>query len=267
MINNIPKISIVTISYNIVSDIEKTIKSVINQTYTNIEYIVIDGGSTDGTVDIIKKYSDRITYWVSERDKGIYDAMNKGIEAATGEWINFMNAGDTFFNNDVLNNLKPFLDNKIDIIYGDLVLETPFGVYWKKPDNIDSMKRKMVFGHQASFINTKYHKINQYDTTYKSSGDYAFFYNAYMNNAKFKYTSIKVALFDAKSGISKDNFYIANLEDLRIYKKEHILSYRIILYLKYTLWKFKRILKTILKGKILNSLMKRKMTKDGYIAI
>lgn len=90
---NNPLISVVTVSYNAVLTIEQTILSVINQTYPHIEYIIIDGGSTDGTVDIIKKYANRIAYWVSKPDKGIYDAMNKGIRTAKGEWINFMNAG------------------------------------------------------------------------------------------------------------------------------------------------------------------------------
>ena len=84
---NNPLISVVTVSYNAVLTIEQTILSVINQTYPHIEYIIIDGGSTDGTVDIIKKYANRIAYWVSEPDKGIYDAMNKGVVVATGEWI------------------------------------------------------------------------------------------------------------------------------------------------------------------------------------
>ena len=91
--------------YNAVTTIETTILSVINKNYSNIEYIVIDGGSIDGTVDIIKKYADKITDWVSEPDKGIYDAMNIGIIVATGEWINFMNTGDTFYNENVFSEI------------------------------------------------------------------------------------------------------------------------------------------------------------------
>lgn len=95
-------ISIVTVSYNAVDTIEETIQSVLGQDYEAIEYIVVDGGSTDGTVDIIKKYSDKLSYWVSEPDNGVYDAMNKGITVASGQWINFMNSGDCFFSNHVL---------------------------------------------------------------------------------------------------------------------------------------------------------------------
>ena len=118
-----PLISIVTVSYNAVATIEQTILSVINQTYSNIEYIIIDGGSTDGTLDVIKKYADKIAYWVSEPDKGIYDAMNKGIKVATGEWINFMNCGDYFVANNTLESVfgSGKIYKKAEILYGDSI--------------------------------------------------------------------------------------------------------------------------------------------------
>lgn len=112
------KVTVVTVCYNAATVIEETILSVLSQDYQSMEYIVIDGGSTDGTVDIIKKYSDRIAYWVSEPDGGIYYAMNKAVEHATGDYVNFMNAGDTFFDSNVL---KDIFYRKLyteDVIYG-----------------------------------------------------------------------------------------------------------------------------------------------------
>lgn len=94
-----PLITVITVSYNAVSSIEDTIKSVINQSYKNIEFIIIDGQSTDGTVDIIKKYEKQIAYWTSEPDNGVYDAMNKGIDKSTGEWIIFLGADDILLDN------------------------------------------------------------------------------------------------------------------------------------------------------------------------
>ena len=96
------KVTVITVCYNAETGIEKTIQSVIGQTYQNIEYIIIDGGSKDHTLNIVNKYKDRISKVISEPDKGIYDAMNKGILAATGDWINFMNVGDSFFSPDTL---------------------------------------------------------------------------------------------------------------------------------------------------------------------
>lgn len=97
-----PKISVITVCFNAAHVIEKTILSVINQTYPNVEYIVVDGGSNDGTIDIIKKYEAQIDKWISEPDDGIFDAMNKGIRMASGEWLNMMNAGDFFFSKESL---------------------------------------------------------------------------------------------------------------------------------------------------------------------
>ncbi len=98
----IPKISVVTVCYNAESAIENTILSVINQTYTSVEYIIVDGASKDSTMDIVNKYRDKISVIVSEPDKGIYDAMNKGIKLATGDWICFMNAGDSYVNENTI---------------------------------------------------------------------------------------------------------------------------------------------------------------------
>ena len=117
------KISVVTVCYNAADSIEQTMLSVLGQSYPDIEYIVIDGGSTDGTVDIIKKYTDRLAYWVSEPDKGIYDAMNKGIAAATGSYINFMNSGDSFYDNRVVEAVVPYLSSDMEaVIYGNAAI-------------------------------------------------------------------------------------------------------------------------------------------------
>jgi glycosyltransferase involved in cell wall biosynthesis len=120
MKDSLVSITIITVVYNSVVTLEQTILSVINQTYKNIEYIIIDGGSTDGTVDIIKKYEDKLAYWVSEPDNGIYDAMNKGIEKANGEWLNFMNSGDIFYSKDILNTVfSSYFTSSIKFLYSD----------------------------------------------------------------------------------------------------------------------------------------------------
>jgi glycosyltransferase involved in cell wall biosynthesis len=104
---NMPLISIITVSYNNQDGLEQTIQSIINQTYKNIEYIIIDGGSTDGTVEIIKKYEDNIEFWTSESDNGIFDAMNKGLSHAHGEWVHYLNSSDVYFSHTTLENFAP----------------------------------------------------------------------------------------------------------------------------------------------------------------
>ena len=114
-----PKISVITISYNNKEGLEKSLKSVTSQDYKDFEYIVIDGGSNDGSKEILEKYSDKINYWVSEPDKGIYNAMNKGIEVANGEYLLFINSGDELFSSGILTEVVPEL-NGADIIAGNL---------------------------------------------------------------------------------------------------------------------------------------------------
>ncbi|MBM3417923.1 MAG: glycosyltransferase [Bacteroidetes bacterium] len=116
------KISIITVCFNSDKTIEKTIQSVLNQTHTEVEYIIIDGGSTDGTLPIIRKYENQIDYWKSEPDKGLYDAMNKGIEVANGSLIGILNSDDTFYSEDVLERISKLHSEKdVDASVGDIV--------------------------------------------------------------------------------------------------------------------------------------------------
>jgi len=134
-------ITVVTVVFNGDQLLEETIRSVVRQTYKDIEYIIIDGGSTDGTLDIIKKYEDKIDYWISEPDDGIYDAMNKGIANATGDWIYFINAGDSLFSVKTLENLKlDSLSSATDILYGNFNIidsQTGLGTFHNMQEIID----------------------------------------------------------------------------------------------------------------------------------
>lgn len=205
-----PKISVVTVCFNAADCIEKTILSVINQTYKNIEYIIIDGGSTDGTVDIIKKYADCIDYWVSEPDKGIYDAMNKGIKVATGEWINFMNAGDCFGNMNILQQMEKEITSDIRILRGNIIRIYPkykiksVGVIKQDPKLIDMFDN--TFHHQACLIQTSlFEEYGIYSTDYKLCSDWKFFFDCVvLYKVKSKYINIDVANFQM-GGASSEN--------------------------------------------------------------
>ncbi len=237
MKENKPLISIITVSFNAAKTIEQTILSVVNQTYPNIEYIIIDGGSTDGTVDIIKKYEDKIAYWVSEPDKGIYDAMNKGIEKASGEWINFMNSGDEFYNNRVLSDIfSESISNEIDVFYGDVAIKYQKKESYKKPLPINQIEKGMVFCHQSSFVRTKLYKENPYNLTYKICADYNFFLSVYRKGGNFKYKSIVISKF-LYGGLSSSSTLDLLIEERHISGRKHN---------KYF---FKKFLKEVLFGK------------------
>ncbi|SVC94866.1 uncharacterized protein METZ01_LOCUS347720, partial [marine metagenome] len=146
-------VTVVTVVFNDAKHIEETINSVINQTYDNVEYLVIDGGSSDGTVDVLSKYDDQIDYWVSESDKGIYDAMNKGIELATGVWLNFMNSGDKYFSSDVLMQIFGVWNfGNVEIIYGNNEVRYPHKTRLASAGNIHNLWKGSQFSHQSAFI-------------------------------------------------------------------------------------------------------------------
>jgi glycosyltransferase involved in cell wall biosynthesis len=170
-----PKLSIITIVYNNAADIERTLLSVLNQTYANIEYIVIDGASTDGTLDIIQKHQEGISQLISEKDKGIYDAMNKGLKMATGDYVLFMNSGDELFAKDTVQQVFATQPDA-DIYYGETEIINNQGQSMgqrrhKAPETFTwrSFNLGMSISHQAIYI--KRSLAEPYDETYQLSAD------------------------------------------------------------------------------------------------
>ena len=223
-----PLISVVTICYNAKNDLEKTILSVLSQTYQDIEYIIIDGGSTDGTVDIIHKYSERLFYWISEPDKGIYDAMNKGMDRATGSWINFMNAGDTFCDNEVIKNIFGYNDlSDYSVIYGDCYVSKLNQLQYLKASSMKKVHVQMPFCHQSSFIRKT---RLRFSIDLKIAADYQMIYEYYRMNgiSSFLYISKPISVFDA-TGISTTNNNLLQKEYGIVYKRTRNAYYYIYL--------------------------------------
>ncbi|MDJ0636511.1 MAG: glycosyltransferase family 2 protein [Xenococcaceae cyanobacterium MO_188.B29] len=185
--SNFPLVTIITVVFNGTKYLEQTIKSVINQTYDNIEYIIIDGGSIDGTLDIIRNYEKVIDYWVSEPDKGIYNAMNKGIKLSQGMLIGLINSDDWYGENAVETVVEAYLNNsKSNVIITGAIYRTDSqgNILFKlnKPASFLDQKinRIMPVNHPATFVNREvYAEIGLFDEQYKIAGDYDFIYRAY----------------------------------------------------------------------------------------
>lgn len=201
------KYTVITVCYNDKIGLEGTIKSVIHQTYKDFEYIIIDGASTDGSIDIIKKYSNHISHWVSEPDKGVYSAMNKGIKIAQGEYIIFMNAGDTFYSNDILEKVDK-VNLQCDLAVGKASM-TKDG----KECSVVVPPQEITLGfwihhsviHQAAFMRTSMLKEKLYDETLRIVSDWKYMLHEYITRS-YTYQPIPfiVCCFDT-TGISSDN--------------------------------------------------------------
>ncbi|MCG3710612.1 glycosyltransferase [Aliarcobacter butzleri] len=199
-----PLISIITVVFNGEKFLEETIKSVINQTYENIEYIIIDGGSTDGTIDIIKKYEDKISYWVSESDKGISDAFNKGVKVAKGDYINFQGDGDGFYSPDslekVFQNINPYEDIFVSAMIQRISPEGEELYRSKYIENFDkkSLLFKMSMPHQGLFTHKSYfEKYGLFDINNTFCMDYDHLLRAYHEFPKVITKDIIVAKWRA----------------------------------------------------------------------
>lgn len=211
------KVSVITVCFNAEKTIEQTIKSVLQQTYKNIEYIIIDGNSQDKTVDIIKKYQDSIAYWISENDSGIYDAMNKGIRVSTGDIIGIINSDDWYDLNAIENVVNIFINEKADVVYGDMILLYENGFRKRnKTEELESLAYKMSISHPTTFVNRNiYIKYGLFDTHYRIAADYDLMLRLYHNGVVMKSCSEVIAYF-RMSGVSNTNIAQCAEETRRI---------------------------------------------------
>ena len=226
------KISIITVSYNSENTIETTFKSVLQQTYSNIEYIVVDGGSTDGTLKIAEKYSAIITVLVSEQDDGLYDAMNKGIKLATGDVIGLINSDDLFCDSDALNKVAKVFkkDKNLDSVYADL--------FYVNQKDINKISRRWVTGVQREFKygwhpahptfyikKTIYDKFGLFDLSFSLAADFEIMLR-FLDKYKISTTYLKEPLVKMRLGgetnKSLKNIYYQNIECLRAFDKNNI---------------------------------------------
>jgi glycosyltransferase involved in cell wall biosynthesis len=236
-----PLVSIITVVFNGKNHLEETIQSIVNQTYKNLEYIIIDGGSTDGTLDIIYQYDTKIDYWLSEKDGGIYDAMNKGIKQASGDWLLFIGADDCLFSGDVIASVS-FLDFKNHLlISGCVIYDTGTKVCSRL--GFSTLLHNTVH-HQSSFYNSKLFLNWKYDTKFHVIADYELNLILYLTNARTVMID-KVISFCREGGVSRENYqlvYRETNEVRRIHLGKKSLLFQVLYFIKYNV--------SFLKGKI-----------------
>lgn len=214
------KLSIITICYN-QPDIAKTCESIANQTFQNFEWIVVDGGSTDNTLEILEKYKNRINVLISEKDNGRYDAMNKGIKASKGEWLQFLNGGDYFTNNDVLQKIFENKSYNSDILYGNMNIEDKTGnlVLCKYPETVDiDYFMNDTISHPSSFVKKElFEKYGGFEEKYKCISDWEKWLCFASHNCVFEFTDEIIANFknDGVSFSKNRNIINRNLKDRR----------------------------------------------------
>ena len=236
-----PLFSIITVVHNGKINLEQTIQSVISQSWSNIEYVIVDGGSTDGTLDIIRKYEDRIDHWISEPDKGIYDAMNKGLSLASGDLIAFLNSGD-WYNPGVLEKVaEEYLRNK----NGDLVIAGKWTLIFEDLDLEIHVSPSLKFSlgipisHPAMFVpRNVYEKFGKFDLQYRYGADFDMLVRFYLRGVKFHFIDTKILNYRTQ-GASENYFYVTG--------KDHSLIIRRNLPMRtYVLYKIVRLKYNIL---------------------
>jgi len=230
------KISVITVCRNAENVIEETMQSVLSQTYSDVEYIIVDGGSTDKTLSIIEKYRDKIAFWVSEPDNGIYDAMNKGIKAATGDVLNFLNAGDVFYDSNVLKKVaNTFIESNPDVLYSEVIYFNPETnrIFHSKFHDIDNMSVWYdCICHQGIFYRAKsFETCGNYRTDFKIHGDIEWFLRAIKRGLKFKHLNYFTVKY-REGGISSQKSFLklSNVEKKEILNMYYKNKFALTLY-------------------------------------
>lgn len=202
-----PKLSIITVNYNNLIGLKKTLDSVFNQTFSDYEYIIIDGGSIDGGKEYIQEHASKFVYWVCEKDGGVYEAMNKGIQQANGDYLLFLNSGDCFFDSETLSKLFSYPFDE-DIVYGDVVWEkfdeSDTQMHQRFPDKISfDYFTKNSLPHQSSLIKKKlFDTVGLYDEKCRIAADWAFFILAiYKYNFSYLHIDVPISIC-GRDGIS-----------------------------------------------------------------
>lgn len=224
-----PKFSVITVTYNAAKVLEDTIQSIVTQTYKNVEYIIVDGGSTDGTLEIVNKYKEHIHTVVSEPDKGLYDAMNKGIALAGGDYLCFLNAGDGLHEDDTLQQMVHSLTGKElpDVLYGETEivdseghflqmrrLSAPERLTWK------SFRKGMLVCHQAFFARRELALSEPYDLQYRFSADFDWCIRI-MKKAKTLHNTHTTLIDYLNEGMTTQNHRASLKERFRIMAKHY----------------------------------------------
>ena len=216
------KLSIITVNLNNQDGLLRTAQSIVGQSFRDFEWLVIDGGSTDGSQEIMSQFSAHIAWSVSEPDGGIYEAMNKGLAKASGDYVQFLNSGDSFIDRDVLESV--FADNHLaDVNYGDqwCVLDGSIIEKRRYPETMDlRFLFRAPLGHQASFIKTSLAKANPYRVKYTISADRAFFIDLYLSGASFHYLNFPIVYFDTEGIGSNVNTIEQRRDQLQQIKRD-----------------------------------------------
>lgn len=236
------KYSIITINFNNSCGLRHTIESIINQTFKDYEFIIIDGGSNDGSVDIIKEYQDHISFWVSEKDNGIYHAMNKGVKVSHGEYLLFINSGDMLYDMNVLENILPYL--KADIVHGIAEnINSPVSPLCLVKISNREEPFSPTLHHQACLFRKELFNNSLYDENYKIVSDWKFYIEQIMiHNCSFIFINVKVALCEG-GGISETQNLLSINERIDVVneivnylkeKKKHNVNKELLLHIMFT---------------------------------